>query len=191
MPHRSPLAYRAGMEGSPREYVGVAGGAPGALPHVSAQPCMWNSPRLMDQTALSPMLQQPLSQPSRPELLDLVRGPSTEPQHSQRDSYEFIQNRRAGSVYSTTTLHDLASAQSHELQHASARQSEESSFRSSGDQPAQWQSNEMAHALPLDPQPPHEMVRSMSKGQLARQYAGWQSTWHPHADADTLKLQRK
>lgn len=164
---RSPLGYQGGTENPPKGYQGIAEASPGGFP--LTQQGILNSPRLLEHTALSPMEQALYQrQHSRPELPDLLRGPSTEPQHSQRESYEYSQSHRAGSVYSMGTAHDFASAQSHDLQYPLLQNSGESGYRSSmdpestpqhpGDAPlgsladAQRRSGEFVHRLSAYPQ---------------------------------------
>ncbi len=208
-PARSPLGYQGGTENLPTGYQGIAEASPGGFP--LTQQGTLNSPRLVEHTALSPMEQALYQrQYSRPELADLLRGPSTEPQHSQRESYEYSQSHRAGSVHSMGTAHDFASAQSHDLQYPLMRNSGESGYRSSMDPhsipqqteeaaqgsfaDAQRRSGESVDRSSANPQQaqqqPREMVRCMSKEQLARQQATYWSTWHPHAE-DDKRLQRR
>ncbi len=208
-PARSPLGYQGGTENLPTGYQGIAEASPGGS--LLTQQGILNSPRLVEHTALSPMEQALYQrQHSRPELPDLLRGPSTEPQHSQRESYEYSQSHRAGSVYSMGTAHDFASAQSHDLQFPLMQNSGESGYRSSMDPEsmsqqtgeaaqgsfadAQRRSGEFVHKSSADPQQaqqqPRETVRCMSKEQLARQQATYWSTWHPHAE-DDKRLQRR
>ena len=242
-PAQSPLGYQRGAEILPKGYQGIAEASPGGFP--LTQQGIVNSPRLVEHSALSPVEQALYQrQYSRPELPDLLRGPSTEPQYSQRESYEYSQSHRAGSVYSLT--HDFASAQSHDLQYPLMQNSGESGYRSSMDpestsqhpgegpqgsfadaqrrsvefvhrpsvdpQPAERQSVEFVHRPSVDPQPaerrsvefvhrssadpqqaqqqPRELVRCVSKEQLARHQATYWSTWHPHAEDDKM-LQRR
>ena len=127
-----PAWYHGGTENPPKGYQGIAEASPGGFP--LTQQGMLNSPRLLEHAALSPVEQALYqSQHSGPELPDLLRGPSTEPQHSQRESYEYSQSHRAGSVYSMGTAHDFASAQSHDLQYPLMHNSGESGFGSSMD----------------------------------------------------------
>ncbi|DBB01412.1 TPA: hypothetical protein ACH3X1_000077 [Trebouxia sp. C0004] len=208
-PARSSLGYQGGTENLPMGYQGVAEASPEGVPLI--QQGMLNSLSLVEHTALSPT-DQPLHQcqDSRPELLDLLRGPSTEPQYSHRESYEYSQSYRAGSVYSVGTAHDFASARSHDLQHPLMRNSGEPGHRSSVDpesvpqQPgeaaqgpfadAQRRSGEFVDRTSPDSQqaqqPPHEMVRCMSKEQLACQQATYWSAWPPQTEEDK-RLQRR
>ena len=173
VPARSPLGYQGGTENPPNGYQGIAEASPGGFP--LTQQGMLNSPRLMQHAALSPVEQALYQrQHSRPELPDLLRGPSTEPQHSQRESYEYSQSHRAGSVYSMGTAHDFASAQSHDLQYPLMQNSGESGFGSSMDPEsisqhtgeaaqgsfadAQWRSGQFVHRPSADPQ--HAQRRS-------------------------------
>ncbi len=243
VPARSPLGYQGGAENPPKGYQGIAEASPGGFP--LTQQGMLNSPRLVEHAALSPIEQVLYQrQHSRPELPDLLRGPSTEPQHSQRESYEYSQSHRAGSVYSSGTAHDFASAQSHDLQYPLMQNSGESVYMKSTDPEsisqqtgeaaqgifadaqrrsgefvhrpscfadaqrrsgefvhrpscfadAQRRSGEFVHRPSADPQQaqqqPREMVRCMSKEQLARQQATHWSTWHSHAE-DDKRLQRR
>ena len=166
-PARSPLGYQGGTDNPPKGYQGIAEASPGGFP--LTQQGMLNSPRLMEHAALSPVEQALYQrQHSRPELPDLLRGPSTEPQHSQRESYEYSQSHRAGSVYSMGTAHDFASAQSHDLQYPLMQNSGESGFGSSMDPEsisqhtgeaaqgsfadAQWRSGQFVHSPSADPQ---------------------------------------
>lgn len=208
VPAQSSLGYQGGTENLPTGYQGFAEACPGGLP-LTQQGI--NSPRLVEHAALSPT-EQALYQRrySCSELPDLLRGPSTEPQHSQRESYEYSQSHRAGSAYSTGTTHDFASAQSHDLQSPLMRSSVEFGYRPSMDPEsksqqtgnaaqgsfadAQQQSGEFVHRSSADPQQAQqqarEMVRCMSKEQLACQQATYWSSWHPHAE-DDKRLQRR
>lgn len=208
-PARSPLGYQEGTENLPVGYHGIAEASPAGLPN--PQQGGLNGPRLVEHTALSPMEQALYQrQHSRSELPDLLRGPSTEPQYSQRESYEYSQSHRAGSVYSMGTAHDFASAQSHDLQSPLIRYSGESVYRSFMDPEsisqqtgeaaqgsfadAQRRSGEFVHRSSADSQQAQrqsrEMVRCMSKEQLARQQAMYWSTWHPQTE-DDKRLQRR
>lgn len=208
VPAWSPLEYQGGTEKLPTGYQGIAEAAPGGFP-LTRQGVL-DSPRLVEHTALSPMEQALYQrQYSRPELPDLLRGPSTEPQHSQRESYEYSQSHRAGSVYSVGTAHGFASAQSRDLQYPLMRNSGEFGHRPSmdpgssqltGEAPqgfvvdAHRRSGEYVHRSSLDlqqaQQQSREVVRCLSKEQLARQQATYWSTWHHHAE-DDKRLQRR
>ncbi len=120
-PHPSSQGPLWGMatEGSPRASQGFAGGLPGGDPGVHQG--IWTSPG-HEAPAVGNM-GYPQSHPQsqfqsryqRRESSELARGPSTEPQHSQRLSHDLTISHAGGSVYPHRDSYDFAPAQSQEL----------------------------------------------------------------------------